>query len=145
MAGVTFHLQAGRYQDRDNGKFAGMVEAATHAAAYNAARQGAADARGIYAGSGLGWDLEFSATGGGGSWEIACMGQWAEAQEFGIPGHPISPHDPMNVLYKRGEFGPIFPRGRGVEHPGVSEVRAIETAGDTIAHEFEGILVSYLP
>lgn len=149
MGNVTVRLEAARFQSRDNGQFSAMVERATDQAAYSAARQGAAQARAILGGKWKG-ACTIDAEGGGGHWEIVASGPWAEAAEFGIPGHPIDTD--KYSLYKEGVFPTIINPRTGkpirvqhVDHPGVLENRMIETAGDIVANEFEGILVSYLP
>lgn len=147
MAGfVEVGLTEGRIQGRDAlGQFTSEVERACDGAAQTAAVQGASEAEAIYGGR-YQWRINFHADGGGGEWNIVASGQWAEAAEFGIPPHPITPHDPTTHLYNPTEdFGPIYPAGAGVMHSGTDELRMVETAGDIVAHEFEGLLVSYLP
>lgn len=148
MPGVEVRLEEGAGQVRDElGRFTSEVNRATSAAASNAARKGAAIARGIYAATGLGWDVDYSESGGGGVSYIDGTGQWVEAAEYGIPPHVISTE--KWSLYNPEEDFPRNPRrqlqevewkpNKAVPH------HIVERAGDQIAAEFEAILVSFLP
>jgi hypothetical protein len=145
MAGlgwVEIELHEGVGQRRNElGQFTSEVERGCSAAAFNASQRGAALARAIYGGSGYGWSISFDASSSG----FGASGQWAEAAEFGIPAHPISPHGNYPLVNEEEGFGPIMPPGRGVMHSGTDDLHMIEQAGEQIAAEFADILDVHLP
>jgi len=138
---IDIEARKTRFNNSDTGRFEYEVTEGTREAVLDATSQGAEQAASYYAGSGLGWAIAFT----GGLDAIIASGQWAEAAEFGIPAHPIFPHGRYPLENREEGFGPIFPPGRGVFHPGTPEVAMVRSAGDEIADEFGDILRVHLP
>lgn len=144
--GIEISGRKTRFNNADTGRFEWEVTAGTEAAVKEASEIGARSAAEIYGGSGLGWHLIFRGDDG-----IHCGGQWAEAAEFGIPGHIIDTD--KYSLYNADEGFPsvINPRTgkpirvQRVNHPGTPEVAMVRSAGDEVAAMFDQILVDNLP